>query len=114
MTEDKVLNMSRALLKRVGVEGWEVQIVDEIDVDSDVPVEWRFGVAIFSTKTILFQRVAVTRENDSVVHELIAHEVCHAWWGNTAEDHPPDCLVEVKAFRRLMEKEKENGICKAN
>ncbi len=105
MTEDQVLNESRALLKRVGKSDWTVGIVDAIDVDSDVPVEWRFGVAIFSTKTILFQRAAVTRESDSVVRELIAHEVCHSWWGNTAEDHSPDFLVEVKAFQRLMERE---------
>jgi hypothetical protein len=109
MTEDRVLNMARALLKRVGVSGWEVQIVDEIDVDSDVPVEWRFGCAIFSTKKILFQRVAITGESDLVVLDLIAHECCHSWWGNTAEDHPPDFLVEVKAFRRLMEREL-NGV----
>ena len=105
MTEERTIELATALLKRVGKSDWTVGIVDAIDVVSDVPVEWRFGVAIFSYKTILFQRAAITRESDSVARELIAHEVCHAWWGNTAEDHPPDFLVEVKAFRRLMEKE---------
>jgi hypothetical protein len=38
------------------------------------------------------------------VRELIAHEVCHAWYGNTVEDHPTEFLVEVKAFHRLLDK----------
>ena len=104
MTADQVINAANELLKRVGVSGWEVRIVDAINVDSDVPVEWRFGVTFFSTKTILFQRAAITRESDSVVRELIAHEVCHAWYGNTVEDHPTEFLVEVKAFHRLLDK----------
>ena len=104
MTVEKVINAATALLKRVGKSDWIVGIVDAIDVDSDVPVEWRFGVAHFSTKSILFQRAAIERESDSVVRELIAHEVCHAWYGNTVEDHPTEFLVEVKAFHRLLDK----------
>src|ERR1039458_4227904 len=104
MTPERTIELATALLKRVGVSGWTVSIVDDINVDSDVPVEWRFGVAIFSKKLIQFQRAAVIRESDAAVRELISHEVCHAWWGNTVEDHSPDFLVEAKAFQRLLDK----------
>lgn len=104
MTADKTIELTAALLKHVGKSDWRAEIVDTIIVDSDVPPEWRFGVAFFSRKTIQFQRAAITRESDSVVRELIAHEVCHSWWGNTAEDHSTDFLVEVSAFKRRLDK----------
>ena len=100
MNDQTVITAAYELLKRVGVSGWSVSIVDAIPSDdADKTIH---GLAKYAQKKILLRHQSM-EEDDVFARNVISHEVTHAYFGAGSDHDSGDFGVEWCAFRRLLD-----------
>ena len=100
MTTAEAITVTTALLKRVGLTDWSVEVCAEIP--SDVPGETIHGLAKYVERTILLRRQSMT--DDVFARNVASHEVTHAFFGAGSDHDSGDFGVEWCSIRRLLDK----------